>query len=201
MMRKTHLLPFLCLILLPSGARAQGVQNSDIFWLFGATSAAAQNVGSVAIQSGGSSIALAYGYGYQIVRQSAASLWVEFAPAFGGSNAIAASIPGVVDLSWSVFPLGVRFMIPLASRVSVYAAVGGGIGDFHLPRVVPGTNPSIGSTATWHGVFDFGGGVDLRLNRRFSLRAEIRDYVTGAGLSGVAGRNRLLPSGGVALHF
>jgi hypothetical protein len=202
MTRKIHPLLFLGLTLLPGGIRAQGVQNSDIFWLFGANSIPSQSVGgSAATLNGDTGVTIGYGYGYQIVRKSAASLWVEFSPIFGGANPVGASIPGAVNLTWNAYPIGVRFMIPLQSRVSVYAAAGGGAGNFHVPQIVPGATLSITSVSTWHGVFDFGGGVDVRLARRISLRAEIRDYATGAGLSGVAGRNHPVASGGFGLHF
>lgn len=92
-------------------------------------------------------------------------------------------------------------MIPLTSRLSVYAAGAGGGGSFHRPQIVPDAGPSVISTVTWHGVFDFGGGVDLRLSRPFSIRGEVRDFVTGAGLGGSPGRNHLIAAGGLALHF
>jgi hypothetical protein len=41
----------------------------------------------------------------------------------------------------------------------------------------------------------------LRLSRSFSVRAEFRDYVTGRGLSGIAGRHHPVPLAGIALHF
>ena len=201
MMRKTPLW-LLCLTLFPGSALAQRIQNSDVFWLFGASTVKQQTIdGSGATVKGATGLAIEYGYGYQIVRQSAASLWIEFAPQFGGADSVHTSLPSVVNLSWSAYPLGLRFMVPLAARVSVYAAGGGGAGSFHAVQFVPGTSPAVTSNAVWHGIFDFGGGVDIRLNRRLSIRAEVRDLVSGTGLSGAAGRNHLIPAGGLALHF
>jgi hypothetical protein len=62
-------------------------------------------------------------------------------------------------------------------------------------------SPSVSTYSTLHGSFEFGGGVDFRLSRWFSLRAEVRDLVTGNHLSGAAGRQLVVPTVGVALHI
>lgn len=92
-MRKIHLLPFLCVTLLPYGARAQSaVQNMDIFFLLGASHVNSQTIGGSAVTLfSATDVSLRYGYGYQILRKSAASLWVEFAPAFGGVDPVKAA--------------------------------------------------------------------------------------------------------------
>jgi hypothetical protein len=203
LMRKIHLLPFLCLTLFASGARAQGVQNKDIFFLFGANSVNPETIpGSQVTVSGSTSYwNFSYGYGYQVLRKSAASLWVEYVPVFAGNNRVGTSTAGTVSQSWWASTVGVRFMVPLQSRVSIYGATGGGGGSFHEVQAGAGATPVVTSPSTWHGVFDIGGGIDVRLSRRFSIRAELRDWVTGAGLSGIPGRNHPLAFGGVALHF
>ena len=48
---------------------------------------------------------------------------------------------------------------------------------------------------------DFGGGLDFRLTRLVSLRAEARDFVTGRGLGGVEGRNHPIFSFGLGIHW
>ena len=97
--------------------------------------------------------------------------------------------------------LGIRMMAPLAPRVSVFGAAGGGVGLFHYPWVLPGSNPYLLSQSTTHGVLQFGGGVDLRLSRRFSIRGEVRDFVSGKGLSGASGPNHVVGLAGVGFHF
>jgi len=201
-MRKIPLLRLLCLIVFASGAGAQGVQNSDIFWLFGWSGVKAQSLGTSGVTLGSSSgLTFNYGYGYQILRKSAASLWIEFSPFFSGSSSVSGSIPGSANLSWSAFAPGVRFMVPVQSRISVYGIAGGGVGEFHVPVILAGTKPVLSDTNTWHGLFDIGGGVDFRLTRFLSMRGEFHDYVTGQGLSGAAGRNHPMAFGGFALHF
>jgi len=75
---------------------------------------------------------------------------------------------------------------------------GGGVGVFRTPS--PGAF-GVSSRGTTHGVFQFGGGADLRLTRLLSLRAEVRDVVTGRQFGGVAGRHHPVPLFGVAMHF
>jgi len=65
---------------------------------------------------------------------------------------------------------------------------------------ISGSPPLASAIGTWHGVFDFAGGVDIRLKRSFSLRAEFRDFVTGRGLSGADGRHHPIAGIGIALH-
>ena len=75
------------------------------------------------------------------------------------------------------------------------------MGFFHYAVL----NDTMGSTdielhGVRHGVADFGGGVDLRLVKSVSLRSEVRDYVTAAGLDGAPGRQHLLPLIGLAFY-
>jgi opacity protein-like surface antigen len=104
------------------------------------------------------------------------------------------------DSSWDAGTLGLRLIVPVNSRLSFYALSGGGGGGFSYPVVTGGANPTVSTNETAHFVFVFGGGADVRLSRRWSLRMDVRDLVTGRDLSG-AGRHHVLPSFGVALHF
>ena len=201
MTRKSHLLLLLGLILLPQAARAQFVQNMDIYFLFGGAPAHSQTVAGLAALPGATLLTNATGYGYQIVRKSAASLWVEFSPLFSSGRIAASGTPGSANLDWNTFTLGVRFMVPVQSRISLYGATGGGAGWFHELYIAGGSNPFLASTSTAHGVFDFGGGVDVRVIRMFSVRGEVRDFVTGTNLSGTAGRHHVVIMGGIAMHF
>jgi hypothetical protein len=205
-MRTIHLLLFACLLFVPRGAWAQGVQNMDCYWLFGSQSVKSQTIPGTAVTlPGATGLTTNFGYGYQIVRKSAASLWVEAFFVIGGdAQSIAPGIAGTFNSGWSAFPSflpGFRFMVPLQSRISVYAAGGGGVSNFSVPQIEQQPFPTASSSVTYHGVFDFGGGVDVRLNRLLSIRGEVRDFVTGTGLGGVTGRNHRLVSGGMALHF
>jgi hypothetical protein len=77
-----------------------------------------------------------------------------------------------------------RLSIPVGSRVSFYGVAGVGYGDitYHPGAAVSGG--TVKDLTNFHGVFDFGGGIDFRLTRPFSVRGEVRDFVTGSGLGG-----------------
>lgn len=92
-------------------------------------------------------------------------------------------------------------MVPVSSRLSIYAVSGGGAGSFQSLVVTGGANPSVSTDSTVHGVFVFGGGADFRLSKGLSLRVEARDLVTGKELDGATGRHHWLPTLGVAFHF
>lgn len=92
-------------------------------------------------------------------------------------------------------------MLPLQSRVSGYGLLGGGGGWFQYAVINGGSNPYVSSNSTAQGLLVAGGGIDVRLTRRISIRGEVRDLVTSAGLSGASGRHHVLPLFGIAFHF
>ena len=202
-MRKSSPMRFLVVALWSCAAWAQGrIQNFDIF-----ISAGPAWNKSHAISGTNVTLADSWGYssetdyGYQVARASAASLWIDYSMVFPDPG-LKANVP-VSSSGKSGFAatLGLRFMVPVNSRLSFYAVSGGGVGSFWYPAVTGAANPSVFTNSTTHGVFVFGGGADVRLLRWFSLRMEVRDLVTGKELSGAAGRHHVLPLFGVAFHF
>ena len=100
-----------------------------------------------------------------------------------------------------MFVPGVRLMVPVQSRISVFGAIGGGFCSCSNPNLTSDNPPDLKTNNTTHGVFSFGGGVDFRLFQAVSIRLDVRDYVTGRDLSGIPGRNHFLPMMGLAFHF
>jgi hypothetical protein len=95
-----------------------------------------------------------------------------------------------------------KLLVHGEAPLSLYGALGAGGGFFHYAVIqTTATSPSVELRGTTHGAFDFGGGMDVSLVRALSIRSEIRDYVSGAGLDGVAGRHHLAPRIGLAFHF
>lgn len=192
------------LIAISGYACAQAVQNMDAYYGFGGHSVNSQTIpGTGVTVSGETTLTFSWDYGYQIKRFSAASLWLEVLDAThtGTLRSNAASIPGPIDYSWYAYVPGVRFMVPLRPRISVFGVAGMGVGASHYPVVVAAPLPYVDSNSTFHGVFEFGVGADIRISRWISIRGDVRDFVTGQGLDGVAGRQRVLPTLGLALHF
>lgn len=205
---KTTLLAWLCLTwsvaLIPSAARAQGFFNMEFINLYGATPIRSQVIPGTNVTVRSTVIIWQEtGYAYQVSRWKAAGLWAEFfAPSTYLTSPESRTTNNSDTVQWDsgIFAPGLRIMAPVQKRVSIFGAAGGGIGFFAYPELIPGP-PTVLTRTAIHGVFDFGGGVDVRLNRRLSIRFDARDTVTGRGLSGVAGRNHPVALGGLVVHF
>ncbi|MBZ5581470.1 MAG: outer membrane beta-barrel protein [Acidobacteriia bacterium] len=188
----------LCLPFLPAPeALAQGVQNSDFSLLAGAP------LGHPVDPSGSQLHGLGawnyqMTYGYQILQRSLGSVWLEVPMTFLTASGTAEDLGASVDNDFFCITPGVRYQIPLNRRLSIYGAAGGGYGYFREYEPVSGS--PLHTKNSHHGVFDFGGGVDVRLSRSLSVRTEVRDFVSGQGLSGAAGRQHVIWVVGIAFH-
>ena len=188
-------------ILLAGGA---GAQNSDLGLLLGISGPTS----SVRTGSGVrvSSSVGAHGqinYAQQLRETSAGRLYLELPLLLGGqvsshvSSSIVASAGGMI-----FFTPGVRLNIAPHSRVSFYLAGGAGVAAFDENRAVMMAgriSVDQGWSATPAG--EFGGGLDFRLTRLMSLRAEVRDFVTGAGHGGQEGHHHPVFGFGVGFHW
>lgn len=90
---------------------------------------------------------------------------------------------------------GLRFHVNLHSRFSLYAAGGlGGAVSGERTGVPSGQN--VVTTRKTYGSFagNYGGGIDLRLSARWSLRAEARDFRARKEAK-IPGRNTAVQAG------
>ena len=143
-------------------------------------------------------------YALQLHEARAGRLYLEL-PVMIAASSTGLVTPGAItaaDTTTVFFTPGVRWHHAVTSRVASYGAIGGGIAS------LSGSYASIGSgvvnartSRTTTGAFGFGGGIDVRLSRLVSLRAEGRDFVTRAGLGGERGRNHAFVTVGVGFHF
>lgn len=89
--------------------------------------------------------------------------------------------------------------------VSPWISVGGGFAHFseNSSLLFGGTNP--GKSGNTTGVFQIGGGLDVRLIHRFSLRGEVRDFWSGVPQANVitdtSRQHNLFVAGGLVWHF
>jgi hypothetical protein len=98
------------------------------------------------------------------------------------------------------FTPGVRWKFTPASRVSFYAAAGGGLASFGQNFGFVGNGVVVGTVnRITTGALGFGGGIDVRLTRLVSLRAEARDGVTRGNIDGSSNHTFIMV--GAALHF
>jgi hypothetical protein len=193
-------------------------QNMEITWLLGGASGSSSS-GAVILSgsslttvntpltiSGSAGFVTQIGYAYQLPKPQSGWLWVEVPVTFtwqgigtvSGSTGI---ISSVERNTWYVTP-GLRAKTPNFGRISFYGVLGGGAGAFVKDLAVVG-GPGVATLlrVSVMPVMDVAGGVDLRLSRRFSLRVEGRDFVSGANLGGVSGHNHPMGLVGLGVHF
>ncbi|HTP36469.1 MAG TPA: outer membrane beta-barrel protein [Candidatus Acidoferrales bacterium] len=188
-------------------AFAASAQNSDLGLLAGISGPSSQTITGTQVKISGSVGASAQiNYAMQLKEVSAGRLYLEL-PLLIGARASGTNItPGTV-ITGSVqtgiyFTPGVRFNFTLHPRVSFYAMGGVGLASFDENQ----TTISKGTVAVntgWSTSFAgaFGGGLDFRLTRLISLRAELRDFVSRAGLGLTDGRNHPVFGFGMGFHW
>jgi hypothetical protein len=193
---------FLVLMLAAGAARAQ---NSDLGLLLGISGPTTQvNIvpGTIITSRVGASGQI--NFAFQVRDTSAGRLYLELPLLLGGhantttiSSSIVSSAGGKV-----IFTPGVRWNILPHSRVSFYAALGAGVAAFDENKSVVGKVAVTVSTGwTVDPALAFGGGLDFRLTRLLSLRAEARDFVSGKGLGGAQGHNHVIYGFGLGFHW
>jgi len=106
--------------------------------------------------------------------------------------------------SYFVTP-GARLNVFADTAVSPWVSFGGGFGHFKESDtlIFGGKNP--GSTGTTTGVYQFGGGLDVRVWHSLGVRGEVRDFSSGLPQLNVATSNsrqrNLYVGGGIVWHF
>jgi hypothetical protein len=99
---------------------------------------------------------------------------------------------------------GVRLKFLPGSRLSPWAAIGGGYGLYQQSAQLSNGQNTTNKFLN-RGVFEYGGGLDYRLFRFIGLRGEVRDFFSGnpnlnAALNSSAQHN-VVASGGIILRF
>ena len=98
-----------------------------------------------------------------------------------------------------------RLNVFSATAVSPWVSIGAGFGHFSESSTLlfGGKNP--GKTGNTTGVFQVGGGLDVRLLHKFSLRAEVRDFWSGVPQTNVttdkSRQHNLFVGAGLVWHF
>lgn len=109
------------------------------------------------------------------------------------------------DYASLFFTPGLKLKFVPGWRVSPYIAAGGGFARFRESDFRTNNQPNTGQIGTNTGVFNYGGGVDIRLFRYLGLRGEIRDFVSGnPSFNAPFLSNRqhnVLTSGGIVIYF
>jgi hypothetical protein len=126
-----------------------------------------------------------------------AGLYFELPVVVGPKNVL--DLPSRSNYSSLFVAPGVKLKIAPEFPVSPYFAVGGGWARYK-------ESDSFGGTSHTEGVFDFAGGVDMKVAPFVSIRGEVRDFYTGSpsftGIPSGSGRqHNIVPTGGLVLRF
>jgi hypothetical protein len=202
MLRANTIKFLLVLLMLAVCGRAQ---NSDLGLLLGISGPTSNvDLGTGTRISGSVGAHGQINYAFQLRDTRSGRLYLELPLLLGGhaSGTVSGAVTGESG-GMIFFTPGVRFNIAPHSRVSFYVAGGLGPAAFQENRTSVG-NGYLNASTRWTiaGALDFGGGLDFRLTRLMSLRAEARDFVvSGRRLGGGDGYNRPIFGFGVGFHW
>ncbi len=138
----------------------------------------------------------------------------------GGFAALTFEVPFVINpdedvhFSVNVVPgsYGSYFVTPsiranafASSGVSPWVSFGGGFGHFSESSTLEFGGKNSGKTGTTTGVFQIGGGLDVRILKSLSVRGEIRDFDSGVPQlnvnTGKSRQHNLFAGGGIVWRF
>ncbi len=179
-------------------------QNSDLGFLFGFS----QRNASVRedVIRGEVQVGFQVNYAWQLVEGRVGRLYLELPVQFvaGSNGEISDRVIGRAGGIVFVTP-GLRYHYNLTPRVALYAAGGGGIahkqerfGSRIGNQIVEVDRSNTG------GAFNFGGGLDFRLTKFWSLRGEARSFRTTQATTlqtNTFSRRNVIAQFGLALHF
>jgi hypothetical protein len=186
-------------------------QKNELAGLIGRTFISDQTItGSTASDSQlrfGNGLTFEANYGRRVMNLLLLSVTLEVPVILNPDEDLHAALPSRIPESYRSFfvtPAG-RFNLFPDLGVSPWASVGGGFGHFTASSnlLFGGNNP--GPTGSTTGVFQFGGGLDVKLMPHFKLRAEARDFLSGAPPANVSTGNshqhNLFVAGGLMWQF
>ena len=177
---------YLASLLLPVAALAQEhtPKNELAFQLGGFTST---NRGGTSSLRLGSGMALQSNFARRIVERRSYAIYGEV-HFLASPQRVVSSSDGTAtrDIATLYLTPGVRVKFAPHSRVSPYLASGAGLAWYEQSRTHLNVAPNAAPRELLRGAVGFGGGVDVGVLRWLALRAEIRDFYTGAPAYNVA---------------
>jgi hypothetical protein len=196
------------LVLIFSSAVTAMAQRQEVGLLLGGVSASDHEIssppgGSVQISTG-----LTYYANYAVRLADLKVASVHFEVPFAATPSIDISSRTVtVPRNYAALFItpGLRVKFLPSAHLSPYFALGGGYGRFDESNFRVDNQPNTGRRGTNSGVFDFGGGIDVRVLSWLSLRGEVRDFYTDKpNFNESVSRSRqhnVLSAGGIVLRF
>ena len=154
----------------------------------------------------GSGVAFQVNYGRRFLNGHTVAVYGELNFVASPLRNVASSVTTAThDFASLYLTPGLRVKFRPASRLSPYAVVGGGYGDYEQSLKRLDGSPNQASRELARGVFDFGAGVDFHAWRFIALRGEARDFYTGAPNYNVAsisgGQHNIVATGAIVLGW
>jgi hypothetical protein len=157
----------------------------------------------VNLTGAGNAVAIEGSFAHRIASVPLLSAYIEL-PVVGTLNSSVQTFGLTSSASYSALFIapGLRLKFAPGFPVSPWAAVGGGLAHFSANS---GLRLLSGTDTTNTGVFDFGGGLDMKVAPWVSVRGEVRDFYSGGlgfNLSNFNERqHNLVVTGGLVLRF
>jgi opacity protein-like surface antigen len=154
----------------------------------------------------GSGVALQLNYGRRFLGGRKAALYGEIDFLASPTREVSGSVSTAThDFASLYLTPGIRLKFLPASRISPYAAAGGGYADYEQSMTRIDGQANTVSRQLGRGVFDFGAGVDVRIWQFVTLRGEARDFFTGSPAYNIraisGGQHNVVATGGFVLRW
>ena len=195
------------LVLTIFGASTASAQKNEIGLLIGGMSpldrdAKAPGLGKVAIGTG---LAYQINFAHRLVNAKVAALYFEI-PITGtpGTDINSSNVLSPRSYSSLFITPGLKLKVLPIAGVSPYLAAGIGFARLSASRSRQDGQPNTADGGTTTGVFDFGGGLDMKVAPFISVRGEIRDFISGSpefNLSVSGKQHSVMFAAGVVLRF
>jgi hypothetical protein len=173
-------------------------QNSDLGFLFGVSSSSYSINNSL---TSSAQMSVQVNYVWQLREGPAGRLYVEIpiAPQAGSNAQIGQALRATAGGAVFVVP-GIRFHRNISPRLAFYAAAGAGfVYGYRNTSLISGRDVTSFNQSTTGFATNVGGGLDFRLTRLWSLRGELRNFISTN--QNAAPRNNVNLQFGFALHF
>jgi len=136
-------------------------------------------------------------FAHRIFYVPLAGIYFELPVVVGPKNVL--DLPSGSNYSSLFVAPGLKFKFAPEFPISPYFAFGGGWARYK-------EDSSFGDQTHNQGVFDFAGGVDMKIAPFISVRGEVRDFYTGSpsftGIPSGSGRqHNIVPTGGLVIRF
>jgi hypothetical protein len=200
---------FLVIATVTVPARAQSQepgQNQELTFSLGGIPGQTRNFqGSAGAAQISADRSFGINYGHRFLGAKIAALYGELEFVAIPNRALTAASATVPQNYASLYLTpGVRLKFLPGSRLSPWAAIGGGYGLYQQSAQLSNGQNTTNKFLN-RGVFEYGGGLDYRLFRFIGLRGEVRDFFSGnpnlnAALNSSTQHN-VVASGGIILRF